>query len=133
MERTEDVCECSYLNTVFTSHLQNQLLKTPLASRNVSKAWTNGESSPACHSICPSASLFLWSCSLAVILQVNSFITGWTVSVIRDLKSNEMNVHNVPPNAAVQEEEEYQGLSVVLEASLILNSQTGDAVAEGGR
>lgn len=44
-----------------------------------------------------------------------------------------MNVHNVPPNAAVQEEEEYQGLSVVLEASLILNSQTGDAVAEGGR
>lgn len=44
-----------------------------------------------------------------------------------------MNLHSLPPKDAVQEEEEYQGLSVVLEASLTLNSQTGDAVEERGR
>lgn len=44
-----------------------------------------------------------------------------------------MNLHSLPPEDAVQEEEEYQRSSVVLEVSLTLNSQMGDGVEERGR
>lgn len=126
-----------HLNAVFTSPLQNELLKRPFASRNISKARIHCKSSPGFHNTWPSASAKN-SCSslvsLAVLtgqLLINSSLVG--LSQLWQIWSNQTNLHSLPSKDAVREEEEYQGLHVVLEASLILNSQMGDAVAERGR
>lgn len=127
-QRTEDICTNSYLNTVFTS-LQNYLLKSLFASRILSKAGINCKSSPAFHN---TSSLVSW----AVLLQVSSWPAPYSLaglSLSQEIWSNQMNLHSLPPEDAVQEEEEYQRSSVVLEVSLTLNSQMGDGVEERGR